>query len=77
MKDAVHSNRLLHRFFLHVQVYVDLQVIEPAWDLDPAAVHTSIALLSVKNSQRHIPVCHTAQQLEPGGLSQTHLPILG
>lgn len=63
--------------FLHDQVYVDFIVVEPPWDLDPAAVHPSITPLSVQDGQGHISVCHPAQQLVPGGLPEKHSPIHG
>lgn len=62
--------------FLHDQVCVDLFVIEPPWDLQPAAVHAGIAPLSVQDGQRHVSVCHPAQQLVPGGLPEEHSPVL-
>lgn len=61
--------------FLHDQVCVDFKVIEPPWDLDPAAVHTSISPLSVQDGEGHISVCHPAWQLVPGGLPELYSPI--
>ena len=63
--------------FLHEQVCVELQVIEPSWDLDPAAVHTGITPLSVQDGQRHVSARHPAPELEPGGLHGQHNPIRG
>lgn len=62
--------------FLHDKVYVGLMVIEPPWDLHPAAVHPSISPLSVHDGQGHVSVCQPSQQLVPGGLPITHSPFL-
>lgn len=62
--------------FLHDQVCVDLIVVEPPWDLDPAAVHTSITPLSIQDGQGHISSC-LPQQLVSGGLPDLYNPILG
>ena len=62
--------------FLHDQLYVDLLVIEPPWDLHPAAVHPCIRPLSVDDGQGHVSICQPAQQLVPGGLPVTHSPFL-
>lgn len=63
--------------FHHAQVYVELVVIEPSWDLHSAAVRASISPLSVNDGQGHVSVRHPSPQQVPGGLPVEHGPVLG
>lgn len=58
--------------FFYDQFNVDLMVIKPPRNLNPAAIYPSIFRLSIEDGQRQISICHLAQQLVPGGPSVRH-----
>lgn len=62
--------------FFHGQVYVDLLVVEPARNLHPAAINPRICFLSFNDGQGNVTLHDLAQQLVPGGLSESHIPII-
>lgn len=61
--------------FLNEQVCVELIVIEPPWDLDPAAVGASIAPLSIQDGQGRVS-SRLPPQLVLGGLPELYSAIL-
>ena len=71
-----------HRFypgcntFLQDQFYVCFVVIKPSRDLQPAAVDPSITLLSVRDGQGDVSVCHPAQHLVTGGFLEPHRALV-
>lgn len=67
----------MKRTFLDDQMCVELEVVEPSWDLDPAAVHPGVAPLGVNDGQGHVSFCDPAQQLVPQRLLDNHNPIRG
>lgn len=77
---GVHGEEFISFFyftFLHTKAYVDLVVIEPSWDLHPAAISASIPPLSVQDGQGHVSVRQPPMQLVPIALPVGHPAVLG